>query len=101
MMCECEKPTPGPWELTENGLQVIHRTGVSKCDPIGYVSIIRSTGLGAARGRKRANARLIATAPELLDALEFYISAWDGGEVEWFKKAYEAYDRAAAAVKKA
>lgn len=45
--------------------------------------------------------RLRALNAELLDALEFYLKAWDGGETSWFKHCYEVEQRARAAIAKA
>ena len=58
--------TPGPWEHTGPG------DIVGKEDNgygLGYVDVC-SVYLRTVRGRTNANARLIAAAPELLDALQ-------------------------------
>ena len=61
------KPTPGPWEAKPtgpwdgwDGWSVEDATGAVVCDAHG----------SQLNGRREANARLIAAAPELLDALQ-------------------------------
>ena len=61
------KHTPGPWEHTGQG------DIVGKEDNgygLGYVDVC-SVYLRTVRGRTKANARLIAAAPELLDAIKY------------------------------
>lgn len=73
--------TPGPWTADEHrdGLDIRPALGspadAAKIRPcIGYVPKVRFDGAGADCGQtpdeQRANARLIAAAPELLAALE-------------------------------
>lgn len=73
------KHTPGPWEHTGQG------DIVGKEDNgygLGYVDVC-SVYLRAVRGRTNANARLIAAAPDLLEALEDALSDYDA----WMKDA--------------
>jgi hypothetical protein len=53
------KHTPGPWsnDGTEVGTGILHEIKIAKCCLVGY-------------DETRANARLIAAAPELLELLE-------------------------------
>ncbi len=61
------KHTPGPWFVTSNGTQGAIAALISldmNDDDLEYVCFIED------HGRKTANARLIAAAPDLLVALE-------------------------------
>lgn len=53
------KHTPGPWsnDGTEVGTGILHEIKIAKCCLVGYEET-------------RANARLIAAAPEMLELLE-------------------------------
>lgn len=53
------KHTPGPWALTEDGLGI--KAGFN------FVSVMTNRW----KGESKANAHLIAAAPELLEALKF------------------------------
>lgn len=60
--------TPGPWQVNHNDpFQVCDACDARGCGPI-------ATMLGTA-AEKRANARLIAAGPELLEALEAVVCA--------------------------
>ena len=63
------KHTPGPW--FENGVTVM--TGTTDSDQCGYslAHVLNPyKGVVGARDRVEANARLMAAAPELLEALQ-------------------------------
>ena len=64
--------TPGPWELgySDLGSQII-----SSAD--GYVAVVHYWS--RPEQEMKANARLIAVSPDLLDALELILSAEDRG----------------------
>ena len=64
--------TPGPWELgySDLGSQII-----SSAD--GYVAVVHYWS--RPEQEMKANARLIAASPDLLDALELILSAEDRG----------------------
>ncbi len=64
--------TPGPWQVThEDPTQVCDSDGEMRgCSPIAQCTV------GTKRERK-ANARLIAAAPELLDALRKLAKLYD------------------------
>jgi len=91
--------TPGPWSPTghDGKLSVIvecHWGSVAKVLPIGAID------------QERANARLIASAPELLAALEVVLSSTcgnvgDDGYEGCIKIEAKALDRARAAIAKA
>jgi hypothetical protein len=62
--------TPGPWNFAqlEHGRYSIYRNG-----PLAYC------GDAAVPGDGLDNARLIAAAPDLLDALQALVSSWEAG----------------------
>jgi hypothetical protein len=64
--------TPGPWEVFRfgPGLEVKTIYGYSGMDRSQLIPAVVSPGVNA-----EANARLIAASPDLLEALEFLISA--------------------------
>ena len=90
------KPTPGPWEAKPtgpwdgwDGWSVEDATGAVVCDAHG----------SQLNGRREANARLIAAAPELLEALrEIFHDVKQGAipndDDEWWKKASTAIAKA-------
>ncbi len=61
------KHTPGPWQVNHNDpLHVCDADGESRgCSPIAFVQVAND-----GRWAARANARLIAAAPDLLEALQ-------------------------------
>lgn len=64
------QPTPGPWQyVRENGSPTTGQHMIRGGIP-GYLAEVRDCGSGDVG----ANARLIAAAPELLEALEYAIS---------------------------
>jgi dissimilatory sulfite reductase (desulfoviridin) alpha/beta subunit len=72
-----QKHTPGPWEIT---------TG-AQADPCSIEAAdCTIANLKSARGNALANARLIAAAPELLEACKSARSAiLFGGKIDWNK----------------
>ena len=77
------KYTPGPWFVWEGGVYAgmpkVKKRGYLK----GYDAKICATDdmYGTARARK-ANARLIAAAPDLLEALQNIAEYWNQGQNE-------------------
>lgn len=57
--------TPGPWKVSRTGEEL----QISAISTPGYFAVIRGACAGA-HEQGEANARLIAAAPELLEALE-------------------------------
>lgn len=92
------KHTPGPWQLSENGLAVY---GPGE-DPWGitYLTLYEQRAIAQGEGipdeGQRANARLIASAPDLLAACEEWAEIWQPG-----KKHEAAWRRLMAAIAKA
>lgn len=95
------KHTPGPWSLSEE----THRDGLrSKLIhgmPEGMLAIVRVEHQGAYYGD--ANARLIAAAPDMLDALQHLSSVYEhiwvkmsDGEMAIVKGAWEVAEAAIA-----
>lgn len=81
-MTEQSKHTPGPWRVY--------------CDPCHYdtASDVKSdcgqffASVGGKSGwqEQEANARLIAAAPDLLEALEAIVHTWDGPAYKHFMR---------------
>jgi len=79
-------PTPGPWDRTENTVFALDRTGTcnrfSALVQGGYVE--RQQGWQkpeyTSNEELTANARLMAAAPELLEALEAMLSEYVAGD---------------------
>lgn len=69
------KHTPGPWRYCkENGSPTTGQHMIAGGKP-GYLAEVRDCGSGDVE----ANARLIAAAPELLEALEFLVGCVSHG----------------------
>lgn len=96
--------TPGPWNFDEHGgtfyvwgpRQSMVADGYTD---EGYITRMRGVGRGATVEEQRANARLIAAAPDLYEALSYITGAieasggWDGDD--------EAFAKGMAALRKA
>ncbi len=74
-MTEAAKFTPGPWHLSDETERDGLRSRLLHGMPEGMLAIIRVEHQGAYYGD--ANARLIAAAPDMLDALAWYADATD------------------------
>lgn len=86
--------TPGPWEV-HDGLVWSKKYGAI-CDPLSEV------GNNRTQPEARANARLIAAAPDLLAACESMLHYFDApNESLCANDAYKAADQARAAIAKA
>jgi hypothetical protein len=76
--------TDGPWAVryTDNGLRIVYSDGEIR----SHVADLHSMSLCEEHGSLRANANLIAAAPDLLSALEgaYNAIAWDipGGKLD-------------------
>ncbi|GGD58701.1 hypothetical protein [Croceicoccus mobilis] len=66
--------TPGPWSLDENDIRDEAQAVLT--DRFG--GTVADVFTGHRHGECEANARLIAAAPELLDALEYLVSLGGG-----------------------
>ena len=89
------KHTPGPWAHTGNGdITGIEDNGFGR----GSVDVC-SVYLRTVKGRTEANARLIAAAPDLLEALKGALEHWPVPSS--ICKDRPAYEAARAAIKKA
>jgi hypothetical protein len=90
------KYTPGPWELrNEFGMQglIYPRQAANPVASVtGYYTLTRQT---------EANARLIAAAPELLEALELLVSTYFDTSGAHGLNEREIVDKAYAAIAKA
>jgi len=63
--------TPGPWEINERHGGVIYIEGVGNT-----VAICHDDGFDIDHAEAEANARLIAAAPQMLEALEACAAYW-------------------------
>lgn len=69
--------TPGPWFEHREGFSTVYVEAKLRDGVIQEVAACGPTEMGSAQ--QSANARLIATAPELLDFIIEYKEAWDDG----------------------
>ena len=79
------KHTPGPWNIGSSDLPVsrmsIHCKGHKEsCHSTVALMVSRMT-IGISHDEELANARLIAAAPEMLEALEKLLSIQERGDV--------------------
>ena len=68
------KHTPGPWTMRESNF-AFHIYGVFKKSKNAFITAAywRNADYGASRTEAEANARLIAAAPEMLNALKYIV----------------------------
>ncbi|WWA79547.1 hypothetical protein Kintu_gp55 [Xanthomonas phage Kintu] len=85
--------TPGPWSIGETDPDTAEIEIVSEGRP--YICLVLP---GAVDDRTEANARLIAAAPELLEALTEIVAAADG---DGWKQLDATFSTARAAIAKA
>ena len=86
------KHTPGPWQFSFESDRFVSASS-------GIVCTRPSVSAGGAAGRNwKANARLIAAAPELLEALNTMLTHMGMDEDEWNKP---TFDKARDAIAKA
>lgn len=86
------KHTPGPWKVDKR-----ERETLITAAAMPYVAAV-SSSLHGQPGTGEANARLIAAAPDLLDALQCYVMLYASLDTEGKQK---LRDRAEAAITKA
>ena len=85
------KHTPGPWEVTRGGElmlkdeRIIRATLAFDSHRMRQIRTIARTFNNAGTEESLANARLIAAAPEMLDALLYVKGRVDGGEEWWIR----------------
>lgn len=92
------KHTKGPWLTDRNNTHTGQIATIHHCFNNDWVEIWSSeTGMGEAE--QEANARLIAAVPELLEALEEVIDAWQYGSS--IEEASEVYKKAKQIIAKA
>lgn len=92
--------TPGPWLITDSGTFVYALNG--RGSNRFWLSVSAAGPDHATQAEREANARLIAAAPELLEALQWYVDN-DGTNIgQPGNEPYEAgLNRARAAIAKA
>ncbi len=91
--------TPGPWGIVQDApLNPKSRYSIGSRQPNGfaiYVCTIRTERSLILDGKETANARLIAAAPELIEACRAVVERWESGNLA------EATRMCAAAIAKA
>lgn len=89
------KHTPAPWTVTGNEIRVLN--GV----PMLLATVNNSEGAKINGYNAEANAKLIAAAPELLEALKLAYDLLEEhqGEAKWYLRGH--YNKINAAIKKA
>lgn len=90
--------TPGPWSVYEDEDEPTLVVGHEKMPSYHIPLWGRVLSETPPTEEDRANARLIAAAPDMLDALKAYIAADESGDHDSFVNAYEG---ARAAIAKA
>lgn len=90
------KNTPGPWYALrgQRNISIRHKTGDKFLPMVNVASVRGKFPADCPYGSSEANARLIAAAPELLEALQFVMTA--SGE-----QLSTAFEQAQAAIAKA
>lgn len=78
-----KKHTPGPWKVDNSGVRVVKQasngSGDLICDTASTVFVEAEQGFHAVGNR--ANARLIAAAPSLLEAAQRVVDSWESGDL--------------------
>lgn len=95
------KHTPGPWYALrgQRNISIRHKTGYKFLPMVNVASVRGNLPADCPYGSSEANARLIAAAPELLEALrEIFHDVKQGAipndDDEWWKKASTAIAKA-------
>ena len=74
--------TPGPWCVSDGNL--LRVTNINKKHPVVVCGVHRNGKYGGkVCGDPLANARLIAAAPDLLEALQNAVNHLEGGSARW------------------
>ena len=96
------KHTPGPWEIgdIEDGWVEID-SRISNIHHLGLAKVVWKMEDDEKTPRCEANARLIAAAPEMLEALEFFVERFSPVEHELIFSKRHALQKARAAIAKA
>jgi len=85
--------TPGPWTVVLGARLEVH----APMDEIGWTkSVVWNAGLCTDK-ESQANARLIAAAPDMLEALEAFVGSRKGDGMGWTLDSLEALAREAIA----
>ena len=96
--------TPGPWKSYENYPEIIEFSTPGDGDfggmRIAVNGVNYKTGLPVDDVEQAANMRLIAAAPDLLDALKKFVGYHDGSVGDWHMEKF-ALPEARAAIEKA
>ena len=91
--------TKGPWRIGTPGPNGCFTIGTN--NGLMTAMIAHSVNYPNQKEEAIANANLIAAAPDMLEALEFFIKNWKGSETDWFTQCYEVERLIEAAIAKA
>jgi hypothetical protein len=94
-LADCEPlHTPGPWriEITDTGFRITHSDSTLR----SHIATLHEAALCEEHGDTFANANLIVSAPEMLDALEWAVETADSEQYEasWYASARAAIAKA-------
>lgn len=70
------KPTPGPWLISSEDRAFVYALGDEGTNSF-WAHVLTAGPERVSREECAANARLIASAPDLLEALQAVVAAWD------------------------
>lgn len=85
--------TPGPWEISRADALDINTLGVREVKSYGMIICDINASAGRGEAIDKANALLIAAAPDLFSALDLIFDELDthyDGEVKWMGLALES-----------
>ena len=85
-------PTPGPWKVCHDGFVKCSQTGERVCSP--HSTLPDQKKNAEHRKNWEANARLIAAAPDLLEALKDMCAEFRALDLPYGSEAYAAATRA-------
>ena len=67
-------------------------------EEISRLTAINSALKGSIQTPIQPDTNLVQAARKALEAMHFYMTAWNGGEVTWFRECYKAEDKVCAAI---
>jgi hypothetical protein len=94
------KHTKGPWEVVGNTVYALHESFGRKRNRF-WATVYSDPSADELKEEAEANARLIAAAPELLEALKWYVETDEVMNMEGNEFWLEGKARAEAAIRKA
>ena len=88
------KHTPGPWKAIPYGETIAIRSMAPGCWDVAAVNYTGNAESGIPNAQDRADGRLIAAAPELLEALEAVVLMGSGDDYRVWEMADKAIAKA-------